>query len=172
MPNRHVLSIALLLCLVTAPFTTVRAKDRDFEMIVNHIKREYGGKQQRIFGFSLAKLFVRIAKPAGVKSVDFAVFEDLPDATGKGSSLANALRSNLSQTWQPVVRVYSKRENEQTYIFLRPAKKDIEVLVVSMDQHEATVVKAKVSPDALEKFMNDNDFMADLSANPFSLDDL
>lgn len=138
----------LLFALVMSTATAVvRAGDREFDAVVDHIRREYHGKKQGGFGLALARMAVHFAHPAGVKSIKLAIFEEL-SGPQNDAGLGQMLRSNLSSDWKPVVRIYSKKEREQTYVFLRPSGDDVELFVVAVDGEDATVVKAKVDPNA------------------------
>ena len=148
--NRFVtaISVALLLAL-TAP--AARAGDKDFDLVAGHIKREYKAQKRESLPF-FARVAVKMARPAGVKSLKLTTFGGLSGTDGS-AGLESVLREKLDSSWVPLVRVYSKREREQVYVYVRPAKKDIEILVVAIDRDEATVLKAKLDPEAASEWI-------------------
>ena len=146
-------AVALALALALTA-TVARAGEKDFDLAVDQIKQQYHGKKLGGFGMFLARVAVKMAKPAGVKSFKFAVFEEL-SGVEDGQALQAALRDGLASSWRPLVRTYSRREREQTYVYVRPKDKDFEVLVVAVDDTEATVVKARIDPVEAAKWIED-----------------
>ncbi len=134
---------------------TTRANDRAFTVVAAHLKTRYRAKQRRIPFLGLANLAMKLARPAGVKSFKVMIFEDLHEATfASGAELNNILRGALDQHWQPLVRIYSKQNNEQTYVYVASEGKSIKLMIVALQPTEATLVRVKVNPDALVKFMD------------------
>lgn len=154
--NPYVQLIALALVL-TLPSAVAQAGDRDFDVVVNHIKQEYHATQQGSFGLGLARLAVKFAHPGGVKSIKLAIFENLSGATGN-AGLDTILRENLTADWQPLVRVFKRKTREQTYVYARPRGNDMEFFVVAMDGDDATVVKAKVDMDSVAEWVASSDW--------------
>jgi hypothetical protein len=159
--SARTLTFFAVFCLAAASSVSVaRAADRDFKLVVEHIKRQYHTSPKRMFAMGLAGFFVKVARPAGVKSIKLAVFENLdvqgaPDA----DALDSVLDGGLGPTWNPIVRVSSRRDGEITRIFLREAGKDVELLIISIDRADATVLKAKVSPESLGRWMSNHDVL-------------
>jgi hypothetical protein len=154
--NSHIQLIALALVL-TIPSAVARAGDRDFDAVVGHIKKQYHAKQQGSFGLGLARLAVKFAHPAGVKSIKLAILENLSGAVDN-AGLDAVLRANLTEEWQPLVRIYSRKNREQTYVYLRPRGEDIEFFVVNVDGEDATVVKARIDPDSVADWIANSDW--------------
>jgi hypothetical protein len=147
MPSNRIAQMIVFALVMSTATAVVHAGDREFDAVVGHIKREYHGKKQGGFALGLAGFAIRFAHPAGVKSLKLAVFEQL-SGTSDNAGLDAVLRDTLAEGWTPIVRVYSKKEREQTYVYLRPKGDDIELFIVSVDGEDATVVKAKVDVDA------------------------
>ena len=55
-----------------------------------------------------------------------------------------------------MVRSYSRRDGEHTYIYAQDAGKDLKLLIVSVEPDEAAVVQVKVDPDKLAQFLDEN----------------
>src|SRR5215216_4671404 len=110
----------------TAP--AARADDPEFDAIASHLKSHFNARRISIPFLGLANFFVRIVRPAGVKSFKVAIFEDLNFTQGQNAtSRFNAvMRSALSPEWQPLVRVRS-RDGEQLYVYAREAGENIKL---------------------------------------------
>jgi hypothetical protein len=138
----------LLAVIVSVASPVARAGDREFDAVVGHIKKHYHGAKQNGFPFGLARLAVKFAHPAGVKSLRIAVFEHL-SGTQDNAGLDALLREQLADGWEPIVRVFSRKDREQTYVYSRPKGDDMELFVVVVDGEDATVAKAQVDVDSL-----------------------
>jgi hypothetical protein len=148
--------------LTLAPAAAV-AGDNSFSSVVKHIKSNYKAKQQGFFGMvTFARLAVRIVKPAGVKNFKVAMLKELDYSRGPrpGQGEFHAfIRSKIDPVWSPLVEYSSPREKKWTYVYSSQDKKDIRVLVVTMQQEQAFIVQTKFSPEKLIEFMNDPKIM-------------
>ena len=140
---------ALLLVFVFSSPATVRADD--FDAVVKNVRAACGGKKVRIPFLGLAGFATRLVRPAGVKSFKLAVFEDLTRA-GDVSGLGAAIGQSLGPEWRPLVRVRAGRGTQQTHVYVRVAGDDLKLMIVTLDGTQATVIRAKVNPEALAKF--------------------
>ena len=148
----YAVSTALLLAFVLYAPATARADD--FDAVVKNVRAACGGKKVRIPFLGLAGFATRLVRPAGVKSFKLAVFEDLTRA-GDVSGLGAAIVQSLGPGWRPLVRVRSGRGAGQTHVYLREAGDNLKLMIVTLDGRQATVIRAKVSPEALAKFARD-----------------
>jgi hypothetical protein len=147
-----VLVIAATMLSVSAP--AARADDPEFDAITKHIKLFYKAKRVSIPFLGLANFFVKIVRPAGVKSFKVAIFENLNLAPGANASeLGQVMRNALSAEWHPLVRIRS-RDGEQVYVYAREAGENIKLMVVTIDRTDAVVARVKVSPKKLSEFLN------------------
>ncbi|HEX8843396.1 MAG TPA: hypothetical protein VF791_02075 [Pyrinomonadaceae bacterium] len=141
-----------------------RADDPEFDAITKHIKLRYNAKRISIPFLGLANFFVKIVRPAGVKSFKVAVFENLELASGGADTgLSQVMRNALSQEWQPLVRARS-RDGEQLYVYAREAGENIKLMVVTIDRTDAVVARVKISPKKLREFL-DNPKILGISIN-------
>ena len=132
---------------------TARADDPEFDAITKHLKQRFNARRVSIPFLGLANLFVRIVRPAGVKSFKVAIFEDLnPGAGQSNAGLALVMRGALSPEWQPLVRTRS-REGEQVYVYAREAGENIKLMVVTIDRTDAVIARVKISPKRLSEFL-------------------
>jgi Domain of unknown function (DUF4252) len=141
--------------LFSAATPAARADDPEFDAITKHLKLHYKAKRVSIPFLGLANFFVKIVRPAGVKSFKVAIFENLNFAPGTADAgLAAVMRNALSPEWQPLVRVRS-RGGEQVYVYAREAGENIKLMVMTIDQSDAVVARVKLSPKRLSEFLND-----------------
>ena len=153
--------IAIALVVFSTP---VQAKDDDFKSVVKMIERFYGVKHQGIpflakAGMKLATTAARIKggeakRIAEAGSVKLAIFEN-QDFNGDFVKFRASLNGALSLTWMPVIQTLSAKTEEQTYIFLRSAGEKFNVLVITIEPHEGTVVQVTLSPKNLALLLKD-----------------
>ncbi len=143
---------ALLLAFFLSAPATARADD--FDTVVKNVRAACGGKKVRIPFLGLAGFATRLVRPAGVKSFKLVVFEDLTRA-GDVSGLGAVIGQSLGPEWRPLVRVRSGRGAGQTHVYVREAGDNLKVMIVTLDGQQATVIRAKVNPEALARFARD-----------------
>jgi len=102
------------------------------------------------------------------KNMRIAVFEDLDRALNPPAGDFDAFMQQIAGSeFRPLVRVVSRRDGEQTFIYVRPAGDDYEMLIVSLEGDEASVVEIRISPDTMSRWVEKPDEMAAKSAaNP------
>ena len=153
-PFKRIAQALLLAATLLLPYATAHANDKEFDAIAHHLKSHFNAKRRNVPFMGLAKLAVGVVRPAGVKSIKIAIFEELKfSGTEDGKTLALAMQNALGQEWQPLVRV-RQRNGEQTYVYARDEGKNIKLMVVSLQPEEAFVARVKISPDALARFVN------------------
>jgi hypothetical protein len=154
-PFIHTLvALVIMATLLAATPQVARADDPEFDAITKHLKLFYQARRVSIPFLGLANFFVKIVRPAGVKSFKVAIFEDLNFTQGKmDTELGAIMRNALSPEWQPLVRVRS-RDGEQVYVYAREAGDNIKLMVVTIDRSEAVVARVKLSPKRLSEFLN------------------
>jgi hypothetical protein len=87
-------------------------------------------------------------------SIKLAVFED-QDFNGDIIKFRSSLNEALNVTWMPLVQTLSAPDNEQVYVFLKDAGDKFNVLVITIDQRDATVVQVTLSPKNLALLLKD-----------------
>ena len=152
--THSLVALVVTVTLISAAAPAARAEDPEFDAITRHLKQHYNAKRISIPFLGLANFFVKIIRPAGVKSFKVAIFEDLNFGSGQGGSVGlNAvMRTALSPEWQPLVRVRS-RDGEQLYVYAREAGENIKLMVVTIDHSDAVVARVKLSPKRLAEFL-------------------
>ena len=161
--NSRYTSILIYLALLSAFTPIAAARDRQFDAVVHRVKEHYHKGPIRMM--ALAAFVANRVHPEGVKKVRIAVFEDLDPALNPPEKDFDAfIRQIAGADFQPLVRVISRRDGEQTFIYARAAEDDFEMLIVSMERTEACVVKTRFSPDAMSRWVERPNEMADKSA--------
>lgn len=153
-------AIMLLASLAT---TVAYAKDDDFGSVVKMIEQFYRVKPQGMpflakTGMKAVTTAARIKggnakRIAEAGSIKLAVFED-QDFAGDFTRFRASLNDALNTTWMPLIQTLEKNE-EQTYIFLRDAGDKVNVLVITIEQREATVVQVTLSQKNLALLLRD-----------------
>ena len=137
---------------ITAP--NVSAKPSEFDRIVNHLRTKYQAKKVHIPFMFLARFAVSIVRPAGVKSFNVTLFNDLKFSRETlDLEMQQAMKESFGPEWSSVFHVRS-RDGGQAYMYLREDGKYIKVTVVTVDKDQAAVIRATFSPDKLAEFIN------------------
>ncbi|MGI9036705.1 MAG: hypothetical protein ACR2GD_11790 [Pyrinomonadaceae bacterium] len=133
----------------------IKANDKEYEAIVRHLKTKYQAKKVKIPFMWLARAAVNIARPAGVKSFNLTVFENLKFSRATlDAEMQAAMKNSLGANWSPLIRVRSRDGGEQVYLYMSEAGKDLKIMLVTIDKENATVIRAKFSPDKLAEFID------------------
>src|SRR5215218_1328492 len=154
--------------LVIAMFLTtanvVSAKGDDFNSVVKMIEQFYRVKHVGIpflakAGMKVGTTAARIKggeakRIAEAGSVKLAVFEN-QDFNGDFTKFRSSLNEALNVTWMPLVQTLSAANEEQVYIFLKDAGDKFNVLVITIEQRDATVVQVTLSPKNLALLLKD-----------------
>ena len=156
--------IAITMLAVLTSATVVHAKGDDFNSVVTMIEQFYRVKHEGIpflarTGMKVATTAARIKggearRLAEAGSIKLAVFEDQTFA-GDFMKFRTSLNEALNVTWMPLVQTLSARDAEQTYIFLKNAGDKFDVLVITIEQREATVVQVTLSQKNLATLLRD-----------------
>jgi len=143
-------------CLVFALNSeTVFAYD-DFSQIADHIEASYHVHRNYRFAMGFAGLVVKCWHVGGVKSFKGALFEDQHLNSVSDATLDEIVQHASQSNWRPVVRSYSRRSGDHTYIYAQDAGKDPKLLIVNVEPNEAAVIQVKVDPAKLDEFLNEN----------------
>ena len=162
MSRIHIGIIALMLVVGVAG--AAHAKGDDFNSVVKMIGQFYGVKHEGLpflakagmkIGRTAAKIKGGTAKRlAEAGTIKLAVFEN-QNFAGETPKFRSALNAALNETWLPLVQTFSAANEEQTYIFLRESGDKYHVLVITIEQRDATVVQVTLSPENLKRLLKD-----------------
>jgi hypothetical protein len=156
--NSKKLMFGLIVAALLLPAQGAFARD-DFGKIVHHIEANYHVHRQHRFVMGLAGFTVKFWHIAGVKSLKGAIFENQPFVNAASDTRFDEIvRAAMDSGWQPLVQSWDRHTGERTYIYAQDLGKDMKVLVVNLESHEAVVLQVKVDPKKL------NDFIEETSA--------
>jgi hypothetical protein len=154
----------LVVAMTVMTSNVVHAKGDDFNSVVKMIEQFYRVKHVGIpflakAGMKVATTAARIKggtakRVAEAGSVKLAVFEN-QEFNGDFTKFRASLNEALNVTWMPLVQTLSATNEEQVYIFLRDAGDKFNVLVITIEQHDATVVQVTLSPKNLALLLKD-----------------
>ena len=161
-----VLSSVSLMCATTS----ATLKGDDFGAVVKTIEQFYHVKHQSIpllarAGMKAVTTAARIKggeyrRLAEAGSIRIVFFEDQNfDSRGGIGNFKNSLTATVGDTWSPLIQTLSPKDEEQTYIFIRNAGEKINVLVVTLERRDGTVVQVNLSPHTLAQLMQNPEDM-------------
>jgi hypothetical protein len=131
--------------------------DRDVKKVATALQQQYGVK------FHKLPLIARIVmKPAlwgkGVK-VDIVTFEGFsPDRTNL-EQIESAMKDALGSDWSWFIRSTSKKTHERAVMYVRGVGDSFDMMIVSIEPSEAEVVKVRLKPNEMKKWMDEPDEM-------------
>lgn len=152
--RRFIIATVLLLSIFAFASSNALAGGKEYEKVVKHLKTKYQAKKVKIPMIWLARFAVRMVRPAGVKSFSVTTFENLkfsPETLN--AEMQSALKNSFSEDWSPIFRARS-RTGQQAYMYMREAGSSIKVMVVTIEEAKATIIRAAFSPEKLVDFMD------------------
>ena len=155
MRKNILIAAVFLFSLFALTATTATAGGKEYEAVAKHLKTKYQAKKVKIQMLWLSRFAVRMVRPAGVKSFSITTFENLKFTRETlDAEMQSALKNSFSADWSPIFRVRS-RKGEQAYMYAREDGSSVKVMVVTINEDKATVVRAAFSPEKLADFVND-----------------
>jgi hypothetical protein len=133
-----------------------RAADREFKDIVSAICEQFQTKPMHIPLMGLVSGFVKVARPAGAKQLDLAIFEDLDASKGSGRNLAESVRAAVGRWMKPMVQDREMRngQDETVLVYMFEKGKDANVLTVVIEADQAIVTELRLNPEAMRKWIS------------------
>jgi hypothetical protein len=130
----------------------------EFNGVVHAIEDHYGVRHMRIPFLSLAMSFA--ARPAGVSRIRLAVFEDFhPSAAsmhaGASEDLQHVVERSLGPDWHLFVRTRTRDDSDDTLIYVNLGEARLQMMIVTIEPDEATVVEMNVSDHTLKKWLDE-----------------
>lgn len=130
------------------------AGDQEFAAIVHRIESHYHKRPMPFM--SLLGFVANRARPEGVRNLKMAVFEDLDLSLHPSDADCGAVMQEIvGPAFQHFVSVWCRRDGEQTFIYARQQHQDYELLIVSLERDEACVIKMRLKPDAMGKWVEE-----------------
>ena len=154
----------LLIAMVLSTANVALAKGDDFNSVVKLIEQFYRVKHVGLpflakAGMKVATTAARIKggearQLAEAGSIKLAVFEN-QEFNGDFAKFRSSLNQALNDSWMPLIQTLSVASKEQTYIFLKNAGDKTDVLVITIDERDATVVQVTLSAKNLALLLKD-----------------
>ena len=151
-------TICVLLAASAFVPTAARAADREFRDVVEAISDEFRTRPLRIPFMGLANAVAFVARPAGTRHIDIAVFENLETRNRTGRDLPDAVRRAVGGSWKPFLQIRSTRDDgseENVLVYMRQDGRDWKLLVATLQRRDATVVQLRLNADALQRWLKD-----------------
>lgn len=132
--------------------------DHEFNGVVHAIEDHYGVRHMRIPFLSFAVSFA--ARPAGVSGIRLAVFEDFHPSpasmhAGASEDLQNVVEHSLGPDWHLFVRTRTQDDSDDILIYVNLGEARLEMMIVTIEPDEATVVEMNLSDRALKKWLDE-----------------
>lgn len=129
--------------------------DNEFKEIVRSISDKFQTRPMHIPMFGLVNAFLFTVRPSGAKHLDLAVFEDLRSGDADPREFQSVIRNATAGRWAPFVTVTSRKNREQTFIYMRQEGDTCRLLIASLEPGEATVVQMSLSAHAVQRWLNE-----------------
>jgi len=182
MKRKQVMRLVLAVTLLTALVSPATAKGDDFDAVVKAIEQFYHVKHQSLpllarAGMKGARTVARVRggdykRIADAGSVRLVFFEDQEfNSHGRIAGFKASIQNALNEAWSPLIATLSAKDEEQTYIYILDAGAKFDVLVVTIERREATVVEATLAPDVLATLMKDPGEMGKTLTDEASMND-
>ncbi len=146
---------ARLCILLLAASAMARAAGHEFEDVAKAIESHYGVARTHIPFLGVADLVLKVGHPAGASGFHLALFQniqsDLDDEHQE--ELDRFMDTIPSPALHRVIRARSRAEGDATYIFCGDTGKITQVLVVTFNRKQATVVEVKIAFDTLLRWL-------------------
>jgi hypothetical protein len=142
-----IFSIAVL---VPTAVVLAATGESGFDAVVDSIENEYHVHATRIPLMGLASLIANKATHGGVRGVHVAEFEHFSQPVD-GEELTHMVEKKLGPEWQRMVRETSRRNQEQTLIYIHSEGNRMGMFILDHDGHELDVVQVSVDPDHLNE---------------------
>ena len=161
---RSIAAKTLIVALILMTATVARANGDDFNSVVKMIEQFYRVKHEGIpflanAGMKVGTTAARVKggdakRIAEAGSIKLAVFEN-QNFDGDFTKFRRSLNDALSLTWMPLIQTLSATDQEQVYIFIKNAGDKYNVLVITIEQRDATVVQVTLSQKNLALLLKD-----------------
>jgi hypothetical protein len=170
MHKRLISQLAIIILALSMTRIVGATKDEGYDRVVRLVETHYRVKRKSVpllmrAAIKGGRTIARIASSsipelAEAGSVRLAVFEDQDFSRPTASvPFMSPLRATLSTEWSPLVQLISPDDNEQTYIYMREAGEKFKLLVININQRNATVLELKLNPETLIKLIQDPEVM-------------
>src|SRR5579872_3058557 len=127
------------------------AADKEFKEVVRAVSAELNAKPMHIPLMGLVNAVTFVARPAGARHMDFAVFENVNNDDHDGREIARRIRKAVGEDKRPFVQTFN--HDDLSMVYLQPDGKNVKLLVATVGSNDATVIELKLNPDALARWL-------------------
>lgn len=150
--TRRLLALCVVLVFAVPCFAR---KDNQFNAVVKAIENQYGVHHTGVPFLGLAKFCMRVGKVPYGTGLKIAVFENLPQSDiAENGSFQETLEKIIGNGWHPMVMARSRDDGSLTMIYTSPDQQELRLLIVSIDEKEATVVQTKLQKEQVWKWVS------------------
>ena len=128
----------------------------DFNAVARAIDGYRGVKRIWMPGVGLARFFVWVVSPKGVHDFQVAAFEGADNIDGR--DLQSILASNLEPGFTPLVRVWSHKSSEWSFVYVRPRGENssrLELMVLAKDDDDTVLVRVDVDAEIIARELDE-----------------
>jgi hypothetical protein len=137
-----------LTLLVLALLLAVPAQ-ADFADIARALDRELGSRTWIPF-LGLGRVLVRAVRPNGVHDFQLAVFERTRQSPDP-QALERIVARGVEKGFAPLVRVRSNRQGEAVFIWARPNRRCIELIILAHERDETVLVRVDADAEKVAR---------------------
>ena len=133
-------------------------RGHEFNGVVHAIEDHYGVRHLRIPFLSFAASFA--ARPAGVNGIRLAVFEDFHSSSASmrptmNEDLQHVVEHSLGSDWHLFIRTRTQDDSDDCLIYVNLGEAKLQMMIVTVEPDEATVVEMNLSDRALKKWLDE-----------------
>ena len=152
-PNRTLARALCVFLIVVFVSYYALASDRQFSGVVSAIEHHYGVRHTHMPMLGFALFFVR---PEGMSGIKLAIFENFhPRADRAADDVRDVVEHSLGSDWHLFVHTHSREDHENTLIYTNVGDGKMQMLVISLESDEATVVQMNLSDEAIKHWMHE-----------------
>ena len=128
----------------------------DFNAIARAIDGHRGVHRVWVPGLGLARFFVWMIQPKGVRDFQLATFNGTEDVDPR--EMHALMQSNIDRGFTPLVRVWSRKSSEWSFIYARPRPNSdrIELMVLARDDENTVLVRVDVDATVIARELHEH----------------
>jgi hypothetical protein len=127
----------------------------DFSDVARAIDHQEGVSRIWIPFLGVARAVVWVARPQGVHDFQLVTFKS--DGNVDPKELHQIMKAKAGKGFTPLVQVWSRRSNEVSFIYAKPAKDGtrMELMILAHDHEETVLVRVDVDAEVLARELGD-----------------
>ena len=154
--RRSFRSATLALCLIFP----IASQASDMSRVIRALEVDLGVRHTHIPMLGIAMFVGKVASGFQMPGVKLAVFEDATLSQRSSAEIEHAMLNALGSQWSPFVKSTSRHGDEQNWIYVNLEGKKLQMMIVSAQGNELSLVEVKMGEGQMRKWINDGDEMA------------